>query len=131
MSTSRSSRPPRSDPRARARRARGQRGEEAVASWYRERGWSEVARNWRCREGEIDLVCRRGAVLAIVEVKARAGPGFGTPAEGVTGLKVSRLRRLAAAFLSAHPHKGDIRFDVAEVYLHGGKLDVDVIENAF
>lgn len=89
-------------------------------------------RNWRCREGEIDLVCTKGDVVAIVEVKARSGPGFGTPAEGVTAVKAARLRRLAARFLTEHPGlAGTVRFDVAEVWLEGEGLRLDVIEDAF
>ena len=91
-----------------------------------------MAKNWRSsREGELDLVVEKAGMLAFVEVKARSGAGFGTPAEAVTPVKAARLRRLAAAYLAAHPHKGDVRFDVAEVRVERGTLVVTVIENAF
>ena len=71
----------------------------------------------------------KGPLLVVVEVKARSGPRFGTPAEAVTVSKVARLRRLAGAYLAAHPHHGDVRVDVAEVYLQrDGTVVVDVIE---
>lgn len=91
----------------------------------------EIARNWRCREGEIDLVCERGGVVAVIEVKARSGTSFGTPAEAVTEKKAARLRVLAGLFLAEHPgtRPSTIRFDVAEVYLPEGR--VEVIEAAF
>ena len=58
-----------------------------------------LERNWRCREGEIDLVCRDPeGVVVICEVKARSGLGFGTPLQAITHDKVRRLRRLAAAW---------------------------------
>ena len=89
-------------------------------------------RNWRSsRHGEIDLVVEKAGVLAFVEVKTRSGPGFGTPAEAITAAKAARLRRLALSYLADHRHKGDIRFDVAEVRMERGEVVVDVIENAF
>ena len=93
-----------------------------------------MARNWRCAEGEIDLVCTREKVLAVVEVKARSGLGFGTPAESVTAAKAGRLRGLALRFLESHTGLRRLmpRFDVAEVHLGpDGSTRVEVIEDAF
>jgi putative endonuclease len=88
-----------------------------------------VARNWRCREGEIDLVARRGGVTVICEVKSRSSDAFGAPVEAVTRTKQLRLRRLAAAFLaaSAGGGRGEVRFDVVSVL--AGR--VEVVESAF
>jgi putative endonuclease len=91
-----------------------------------------VARNWRCRDGEIDLVVRRDGVLAFCEVKARSGTGFGLPAEAVTPAKQARIRRLAARWLGEQGPRlgrrpGVIRFDVAAVL--GDELEV--FEEAF
>jgi putative endonuclease len=110
---------------------RGRTGEDMAADWYRRRGWTEVARNWRCREGEIDLVVLRPGQIAVVEVKARSGRGFGLPAEAVTPVKAQRLRGLALRFLSDRPalRSAAIRFDVVQVFLPEGA--VDVIEGAF
>jgi putative endonuclease len=116
------------------KRRLGRLGEEAAARWYRERGWEQLARNWRCREGEIDLVCTRGQVIAFVEVKARSGMGFGAPVESVTPRKAARLRRLASRFLSAHPGLGarTLRFDMAAVSLsQGERVAIEVIHDAF
>jgi putative endonuclease len=103
-------------------------GEQRAAEWYGEAGYEVVARNWRCREGEIDLVAvGRGAVV-FCEVKTRTSDRFGVPAEAVTPLKQARLRALAAQFLRDHPQPSQrLRFDVASV--RSGK--VDVIEGAF
>lgn len=81
------------------RRETGERGEALVARYLERRGWVVLERNWRSREGEIDLVCRDpdGAVV-VCEVKARRGLGFGTPLEAITHDKVRRLRHLAAAW---------------------------------
>jgi putative endonuclease len=112
------------------RRARGTAGEDRAAAWYRDRGYEVVARNWRCREGEIDLIARRGPVLVVCEVKARSSVAFGSPLEAVTAAKQARLRRLALAWLEgAGPSvRGTaLRFDVAAVL--GG--DIEVVEGAF
>jgi len=84
------------------RRRLGERGERLAAAWYESRGYTVVARNWRCREGEIDLVVARPGELVFCEVKARSSDRFGTPAEAVTPAKQRRLRALAARFLAGH-----------------------------
>jgi putative endonuclease len=86
-------------------------------------------RNWRCRQGEIDLVLGSPGLVVICEVKARAGDGFGGPQAAVDWRKQRRLRRLGAQWLAEHPQGGavEVRFDVA--VLVGAK--VDVIQAAF
>lgn len=114
----------------RARQRLGVSGEDQAASWYTSQGYQVVDRNWRCREGEIDLVCVRGRTLVFCEVKTRTSSAFGHPAEAVTASKQRRLRLLATRWLDAadEPVRGrDIRFDVAAIL--AGHLDV--IEAAF
>jgi putative endonuclease len=125
--------PARPSPRARARvdtrRALGRSGEDAVGQWYRDQGYEVVARNWRCREGELDLVVRLGRLFVFCEVKTRTTVAFGLPAEAVTRTKQARIRRLAARWLQdeAPVRAREIRFDVASV-LAG---QIEVIEGAF
>jgi putative endonuclease len=116
-----------------ARRTVGAFGEAAVARWYADAGYQVLDRNWRVREGEIDLVARHGSTLVFSEVKTRRGDAFGLPAEAVTPAKQARLRRLALAWLDAHDAHADVlRFDVASVRPDGrGGWVVDVIEAAF
>jgi putative endonuclease len=115
------------------RREVGIAGEDAVARWYVEFGYAVLARNWRVRAGEIDLIARRDATLVFCEVKTRRGDAFGTPAEAVTFRKQSRLRRLAVQWLGEHDERAEtLRFDVASVRPDGrGAWLVDVIEAAF
>lgn len=113
-----------------ARLRLGAAGEERAASWYAAQGYVVVARNWRCKEGEIDLICTKGRTLVICEVKTRSSLAYGHPAEAVTLAKQNRLRSLALLWLAQQdpPVRSDaLRFDVAAV-LPGS---VDVIEAAF
>ncbi|HEV8116070.1 MAG TPA: YraN family protein, partial [Acidimicrobiales bacterium] len=77
--------------------ALGRAVEERAASWYQAHGYDVVARNWRCREGEVDLVAvrRRDGLVVFCEVKARRSARFGSAAEAVGRNKQARLRRLA------------------------------------
>jgi putative endonuclease len=111
----------------------GRNGENAAADFYCAAGYELLDRNWRVREGEIDLVVRRGATLVFCEVKTRRSDRFGTPAEAVTPRKQGRLRGLAAQWLAAHRTRAAVvRFDVADVRPDGrGGWIVAVIENAF
>jgi putative endonuclease len=114
------------------RRHLGNVGEDAAAAWYRDRGFEVLARNWRVREGEIDLVVRRGSTIVFCEVKTRSSDRFGLPSEAVTPVKQRRLRTLAMLWLGAHPGtRGELRFDVASVTPAGETPAVDVVENAF
>lgn len=114
---------------AAARRSLGQAGEQAAAEWYQARGYEVVARNWRCRDGEIDLVVRRGRQFVFCEVKARTSDVFGAPVEAVGRTKQVRLRRLAARWIAeaAPVRPAGVRFDVVSV-LAGV---VEVVEGAF
>lgn len=119
-----------------AHMALGQWGEDLAATWYVERGYVVLDRNWRSPIGEIDLVVARREVLAICEVKTRRSGAFGSAAHAVTLVKQRRLRRLAAAWLATNPPgrrsgyrrgRRTVRFDV--VAITAGH--VDVFENAF
>ena len=73
-------------------------------------------RNWRCAQGELDLVALDRGELVFVEVKTRAGLAYGHPFESITAAKLARLRRLAAAWCDAHPGRHDrVRIDAVAV----------------
>jgi putative endonuclease len=110
----------------------GPRGEDAAADGYRRRGYRIVARNWRCRIGELDLVVERRGVLVFCEVKSRRGRAFGVGYEAVTWRKQAKLRSLAEAFLQATGSRPrEIRFDVASVAVRGERSAVELFEDAF
>jgi len=102
----------------RAKDAVGRYGEDVAARYVQDAGWQVLDRNWRGRDGELDLVARDGSALVAVEVKTRRGLGYGHPAEAVTARKVARLRRLTAQWVAAHDVRPvSIRIDVIAVLL--------------
>jgi putative endonuclease len=110
------------------RQALGARGEAMAAEWYEANGYDVLARNWRCRDGEIDIVAARGGVVVVCEVKARTSEAFGSPAEAVDDRKQARLHRLGRRWLAESGLRGrTLRFDVACVL--AGRLEV--LEDAF
>ncbi len=136
------------------RKALGKAGEDLTAAWYEARGYEVLARNWSCRDGELDIVLRHGRLHVFCEVKARSSSAFGVPAEAVGPLKQARVRRLAALWFAelsrpaplppSGPETetvgaragrpgwgattgGPVRFDVASV-LDG---EVEIMEAAF
>lgn len=111
-----------------ARRTLGADGEAAVARWYRRRGYRVVERNWRCRNGEIDLIVRRDDTIVFCEVKTRSSTRYGHPAEAVTASKQRRIRQLALLWARSRGEAAaPMRFDVAVVV--AGR--VEVIRGAF
>lgn len=104
-----------------------------MAHWYAAQGYQILDRNWRVREGEVDLVLGAGGVVAFCEVKTRRGDAYGTPFEAVTPTKQRRLRSLALRWLAEHPVRArELRFDVAAVRVaRDGTVDVDVRTGAF
>jgi putative endonuclease len=111
----------------------GRRGEAAAERRYVAGGYRVVARNWRCRIGELDLVVARGTTLVICEVKTRRGSRYGGGFEAVDARKRQKLRALAEVFLQQHGASPSvIRFDVASVRLRpDGSASVEVFHDAF
>ncbi len=94
----------------------GARGERLAEAALRGSGYLILDRNWRCPQGEIDLVARDGDETVFVEVKTRSSVRFGHPLEAITARKLARLRRLAAAWCAAHPGDHDrVRIDAVAV----------------
>ncbi len=136
MSGGAAGRPPRHrsgvpDPSDR-RRVLGTEGEGRAADWYESHGYEVLDRNWRRRQGEIDLIVRRGRTVVFCEVKTRSSGRFGTGAESVLESKQRRIRRLAARWLSeltpaAGRDRVEVRFDVVSITAD----QLEIIEDAF
>ena len=94
----------------------GRRGEDYAAAFLTDAGYRLVERNWRCPQGEIDIVAERAGEVVFVEVKTRSSLAFGHPFEAITAAKLARLRRLAAAWCEQSPVRPQrIRIDAIAV----------------
>ena len=106
----------------RSRREIGQLGEDLAVQFLEDAGWVVVARNWRCRYGELDVIAVDGVALVVVEVKARTGSLFADAAEAVSFEKYKRMRRLAALWLQEQDRGWPVvRFDVIAVQLNSAE----------
>ena len=106
----------------RVKDAVGRFGEQLAARTLSETGLRILARNWRCDQGELDIVAQEGATIVFVEVKTRSTTAFGTPAEAVTPAKAARIHRLALRWLDEHREVAGwapIRFDVVSIVRRG------------
>ncbi|MFE4957572.1 YraN family protein [Streptomyces sp. NPDC056653] len=100
-----------------ARGALGRYGEGLAARLLTDAGMAVLARNWRCRAGEIDIVAKDGDALVVCEVKTRRAGAFEHPMAAVTPVKADRLRRLAEIWLDRNggPPPGGVRIDLVGV----------------
>ena len=107
-------------------------GEATIAKHLETLGYDIIERNWRIKEGEIDLIaCDSRALLHFIEVKTRSSLAFGDPLEAINRDKARRMQRLALAWLATHHHLGsDFSIDVAAVLLAAdGSHTIDFREN--
>lgn len=103
----------RDDPARRRQAERRGRAAEWLCLWHlRLRGWHVLARQWRCPSGEIDILARRGGVLAVIEVKRRGD--IGAAAAAVSPRQRRRIARAAEAYLNTRPDLAGLalRFDL-------------------
>ncbi len=113
----------------------GKLGEDAVCLYLTERGYEILARNYRIRDAEVDIICSREDTLAFVEVKARRVGSMVDGFEAVNTAKQNRIIRAAYSYTQANDIDDSqwcIRYDIAAVNLwQGGIIDIDYLENAF
>jgi putative endonuclease len=110
----------------------GKAGEKAAADLLRERGYEVVGAGFLARRGELDLVCRRGKDLVVVEVKTRTDDAFGTPLEAIGSRKRRALMAAAAEYRALAGWRGPIRYVVVGLTLKpGGGFTSELIEDPF
>ena len=115
-----------------ARIALGNTGEDLACVELERRGYAIIARRYRRRGGELDIIARDGQTMVFVEVKARAGRAFGEACEAVTASKRRTITRLALDYLMRHRlTECRCRFDVVSIHFESGTPVIDVYQNAF
>jgi len=115
------------------RRDTGILGEKLAKDFLKKRGYHILETNYRCPEGEIDIVAKHKDSLAFIEVRTKASQEFGSPEESITPVKRERMRATAAHYLQTHDNLPLLwRIDMVAVELdQNGKLSrIELIENA-
>ncbi len=110
----------------------GKNSEKRAAIFLKKNGYTIIDKNYRCKQGEIDLIASDGDTLVFCEVKARSSKAFGTPLEGVTAAKAEKIRKTAEHYMH---QKGitnvDCRFDVVAIDESEKEPSIELIRNAF
>ena len=110
----------------------GNAGENFAASYLEQRGYKILARNFRVRSAEIDIIAELDGVIIFVEVKTRSSDKYGLPIEAVNFRKQQKIIEAASVFLQDEKYcDSACRFDVVEIYSDGVKFSARHIENAF
>ena len=111
----------------------GKRGEQIACKALEKKGYRILERNYRCRQGEIDLVARHRDCIVFIEVRSKTGDAFGSPEESVTSAKKKKLIATALDYLSNHsdvPENWRIDFVAVELDPAGGSPNrVEIMEN--
>lgn len=111
----------------------GKAGEAAAFEYLELKGWRIVERNWRSGRGEVDIIAwAHDRLLVFVEVKTRAGDGFGGPEEAVGAKKQDLLARTAGHYMEHIGYDWEIRFDIVAVLMKNGIVrEIRHVEDAF
>ena len=104
---------------------KGEFGEQVAAMMLEKQGYEILEKNFRCRLGEVDLICKNKDQIVFVEVKTRTQDQFGAPREAIGRDKMNKIRKVAALYMMSQKVTNyQVKFDVVEIYLNH-------IENAF
>ncbi len=100
----------------------GVQGERVATDWLQQNGFLVVARNWRYRRFEVDIIARKSGFVIFVEVKTRKGVSFGEPIEFVSLSQEKNLAEAAQAYVEAEDIDDEIRFDIIGIVLRGNEV---------
>ena len=115
-----------------ARQRLGTDGERAAEQYLSRQRYVILARNYRCRRGEVDLIALDRSTVVFIEVKTRTQPGCGTPLEAVDRRKQRQIQRVAQQYLREYRIRDrNVRFDVMGVWWEEGRLQCELVKNAF
>ena len=106
---------------------KGKKGERRAARYLKRHGYKIICRNFKCPFGEVDIIARKGEVLAFTEVKLRLSDIYGAPSEAVNAARMRRYINSARFYFAGREPDCVVRFDIIEVTEDG----INHIENAF
>ena len=109
----------------------GKQGEQIATDYLREKGYKIIARNWRYKHKEVDIIAFDNDILVVVEVKTRTSSGWEHPRECITPSKIRFLVHATEEFVQKNMIDNKIRFDVVSVMPVDEKWDIEHIEDAF
>ena len=113
-------------------KATGNKGEEIAAGYLVKAGYTLLARNWRFRHWEVDIIALKGNFLHFIEVKTRASLRFGRPEESITRDKMKNLKNAAEEYQYQHPEYKYIQFDVLAITLVNEEVkEIFMIEDVY
>ncbi|MDD5288501.1 MAG: YraN family protein [Dehalococcoidales bacterium] len=115
------------------RKTTGLIGEKLAADFLTKQGYEIIETNYRCKEGEVDIIAKDGDSLVFVEVRAKSSLVFGSPEESVTARKKEHLKNVAARYQESHsglPQQWRIDFVAVELDRAGKPHRIEVIKNA-
>ena len=116
-----------------SKRETGLMGEKLACDFLAKNGYNIIERNYRCPEGEIDIIARQQDTLVFIEVRTKTSRKFGGPEESITPVKAARLRTLAARYGQNHDGLPEAwRIDVVAIQMNkdGRASRIEIIENA-
>lgn len=109
----------------------GQNGENLAEDYLKNEGYKIIKRNFRCKQGEIDIIAMDKNELVFIEVKTRSTAKYGNPAEAVNTIKQKHLKSAAEFYVHIHNlYKRFIRFDVIEIYYNKSGYKINHIKQA-
>lgn len=109
----------------------GKKGEDLAVDYLLQKGYKIVARNFVFQKAEVDIIARKGNVLAIVEVKTRSTPDFGNPQEFLKGRQIQRIVKAVDYFVNEHKMNVEVRFDIVAIIKNKAGTKLEHLEDAF
>ena len=109
----------------------GKKGEQLAVDFLLENGYKIVAQNYRFDKAEVDIIARKGEVLAIIEVKTRSTMDFGNPQDFVKPKQIKNLVKAIDEYILSNDLDVEVRFDIIAIVKNGNNFDIEHLENAF
>ncbi|NJW52241.1 YraN family protein [Salinimicrobium oceani] len=109
----------------------GKKGEDMAVAFLLKNGYEVVARNFMYQKAEVDIIARKGDILAVVEVKTRSTPDFGDPQDFVKKKQINQLVKAIDHFVNEHHLNVEVRFDIIAIIKNKAGTRMEHLEDAF